>query len=123
MNGTNVPIHHFLSASRGEKKTGRKKLSFFCRKNCHPKQKQFLLKVLLFSGVQLPKVYWGYRFCHLSDLQVISALCTSGRTVYSNCQLHSACDLQVKKARFGLVWCGFILLFVFNQVSPVIKFL
>lgn len=57
----------------------------------------------------------GLSFYFLSDLQIISVLRISGRTVYSNCQPNLAYDLKVKKVWFGLVWFYFL---VFGFFSP-----
>lgn len=48
-----------LVCKQWEKKQEEKSKGSFLRKKCHPENKQFLLKVLLFSGVQLSKVCWG----------------------------------------------------------------
>lgn len=102
--------------TKTKQKKYRRKNVFFVEKVSH---KQFLLKVLPFSG----SVLGGAAFIISVICRYKSALCTSGRTgtIYSKCQLHSACGLQVKKARFGLVWCDFIWIEFFIRVSPVIK--
>lgn len=72
----------------------------------------------------------GLSFYFLSDLQVISVLHRSGRTVYSNCQPSLAYDLKAKKVWFGLIWFGLVVFtfsclvfLVLTQVSLGIKFL
>lgn len=86
----------------------RKKVKVCLLKKFHSEHKQFCWKFYSSLECHFLKCVEGCSFYNLSDLQVVSALCTSGRTVYSSCQFHAACGLQEKKARFGLVWCDFI---------------
>lgn len=59
---------------------------------------------------------------YFSNLQGISALCTKGRTIYSNSKLRSMYDLKDRKVWFGLVWFSFtsvVFWFVFSPYSGI----